>query len=97
MTRLLDGKAAAAALLEGLGVRVQALGARGISPTLALVRVGARPDAIAYENAVRRQAESLGIAVRLETLPDGAGADAGAGTGADTDAGTEARAQALQG
>ena len=69
MPRILDGKAAAAALAEKLRARIQSLAAEGITPCLAVLRVGDREDDVAYERGVSKKAASLGIALRRFSLP----------------------------
>ena len=57
----------------GLNARVtqdvEALKARGITPTLAIVRVGERPDDLSYERGAVKRAEALGVAVAKCALP----------------------------
>ena len=69
---LLSGKEVAARLDEETGRRASALTQRGNVPTLAIVRVGQRPDDLSYERTVTKRAERLGIAVRLFALPSDA-------------------------
>ncbi len=64
------GAPAAAALDEKTGAAVQALKARGISPTLAILRVGARDGDLSYERGAVKRCEKLGIALRLTALPE---------------------------
>ena len=58
---------------SGLNARimkdVEALKARGITPTLAIVRVGERPDDLSYERGAVKRAEALGLAVAKCSLP----------------------------
>ena len=61
---LLKGGPAAAALNEKTAARAAALAAQGVTPTLAVVRVGAREDDLAYERGVLARCGKLGIAVR---------------------------------
>ena len=61
---LLKGGPAAAALNETTAARAAALTAQGVTPTLAVVRVGAREDDLAYERGVLARCGKLGIAVR---------------------------------
>ncbi len=70
MTRLLRGAPVAAAITEDLRVRSDVLRARGVVPTLAVVRVGERADARAYEARIRRCCAAAGIEVRTEALPE---------------------------
>lgn len=69
MPQLLTGKEVVAALGENLRERIARLASCGITPTLALVRVGERPDDLSYERTAVKRAEGLGIAVRLFALP----------------------------
>lgn len=75
MPQLLLGKPVIAALGEDISVRVAALSARGIVPTLAIVRMGERPDDLSYERTAFKRAEKLGIAVRSFALPESASHD----------------------
>ena len=63
MATLLRGAPVATALCERLAGRIEALEQAGITPGLAIVRVGERPDDIAYERAASRRAERLGDAL----------------------------------
>lgn len=69
MAELLKGKPVVDAMAESLGKRIEALKAKGIVPTLAIVRVGARPDDLSYERTALKRAESLGVATRVFELP----------------------------
>ena len=68
LAEILKGAPAAAALTEELAARTAALKARGIEPSLAIVRVGARGDDLAYERGAIKRCEKVGIAVRLYEL-----------------------------
>lgn len=69
MAELLKGAPVARALTEELGARVAALLARGVTPGLAILRVGERPDDLSYERAALRRCEKVGISVRRVALP----------------------------
>ena len=69
MPNLLFGKPVIDAIAAEMQSRVEALAQRGIMPTLAIVRVGERPDDMSYERTALKRAESLGIAVRRMVLP----------------------------
>lgn len=69
MAELLKGAPVAASLTEELAERVSALEARGITPTLAIVRVGERDDDLSYERGALKRAEKTGVAVRSFVLP----------------------------
>lgn len=49
------------------------LQARGISPRLAIVRMGERPDDLAYERSLEKAAKAIGISVEVHELPEDAG------------------------
>ncbi len=66
----LDGKALAAELAVELASQVQALKARGISPGLGTVLVGADPASEAYIGAKHRACEDVGIASIHAQLDD---------------------------
>lgn len=69
MTKLLTGKEVSAALAESLVPRIARLAEAGVVPTVALVRMGERPDDVSYERTAVKRAEALGIAVRDFVLP----------------------------
>lgn len=70
MTRLLKGAEVTAVLNQQLIRRAAALKQRGVAPLLALVRVGAHADDIAYEQGVLKRAESIGVETRRFLLPE---------------------------
>ena len=70
MAVLLKGKPVADALCEQLKERVAGLLASGVTPTLAIVRVGAREDDLAYERGAQKRCELLGLGLRKFLLPD---------------------------
>lgn len=70
MAELLKGAPVAAALTEELTGRVQALNAAGITPTLAILRVGERPDDVSYETAAIKRCAKVGVAVKRFPLPE---------------------------
>lgn len=63
MAELWKGAPVAAALSEQIAARVEALKARGITPTLAIVRIGERPEDLSYERGACKRCGSLGIEV----------------------------------
>ena len=63
MAELLKGKPVADALCEGLVPRIEALRNDGTVPTLAIVRVGAREDDLAYERSIEKRFAALGLDV----------------------------------
>ncbi|GHU67362.1 bifunctional protein FolD [Clostridia bacterium] len=64
MAEILYGKNAAAAINEALIRETEALKAGGTNPTLAIVRVGARGDDVAYERGAVKRCEMIGIDVK---------------------------------
>ena len=68
MAQLWKGAPLPAALTEQLSQRAQALVAKGITPTLAIVRVGERPEDLSYERGALKRCEKVGIAVRQYLL-----------------------------
>lgn len=64
MAQLWKGAPVAAALTERLIPRAQALVKKGVTPTLAIVRVGERPEDLSYERGALKRCEKVGIAVR---------------------------------
>jgi len=55
---------------EGLLREVEELAAKGIVPQLAIVRVGARPDDLAYERGAMKRMASVGIHCTVVELPE---------------------------
>lgn len=62
--KLLRGKEVTDALNERLVQRSEDLRSKGISPTLAIVRVGERPDDMAYERGAMNRAEKTSVDVK---------------------------------
>lgn len=75
MAQLLTGKEVSAALKEKMAVQVQDLTAAGKTPTLAILRVGERPDDLSYERSAMKVAAGLGIEARQFVLPADASQD----------------------
>lgn len=70
MAELLKGAPVAAALTAALAARCGTLKEKGVAPTLAIVRVGERPDDISYENAAVRRCAKTGVEVKRFLLPE---------------------------
>lgn len=64
------GAPVAQALTERLIVKANQLKVQGIVPTLAIVRVGERPEDLSYERGALKRCEKVGIRVRQFTLPE---------------------------
>ena len=69
MAKLLEGKLVAAAMKDKQTLQVKELEAKGVAPTLGIIRVGERPDDISYEKGATKRCEGVGVAVKLFTLP----------------------------
>lgn len=68
MAELLRGKPVADALGEVMKKDVAALKEQGITPTLAILRVGERDDDMSYERGAMKRCESVGVAVKNVVL-----------------------------
>ena len=69
MAQIWKGAPVAAALNEKTKAAAQALRDNGVIPTLAIIRVGERPDDIAYETGACKRAAAVGVAVLQLILP----------------------------
>ena len=69
MAMILKGAPVVAAMNEANAARCEALKAKGITPTLAVVRVGSREDDLSYERGVMARCGKVGVAVRQYLLP----------------------------
>ena len=72
MATILKGAPVVAAMNEANAARCAALNARGVTPTLAVVRVGARPDDLSYEKGVLTRCGKVGVEVKQFLLPENA-------------------------
>lgn len=70
MAQLLKGAEVVSALNERIKADVSALVSRGVLPTLAILRVGEKPDDLAYERGAIKRAETVGVAVKQIVLPE---------------------------
>lgn len=69
MASLLTGKEVSNAVKERVTEKVKTLVQSGVTPTLAILRVGERPDDLSYERSAIKVAQTLGIDVRSMVLP----------------------------
>ncbi|MDR3304171.1 MAG: bifunctional 5,10-methylenetetrahydrofolate dehydrogenase/5,10-methenyltetrahydrofolate cyclohydrolase [Treponema sp.] len=69
MAQLLKGKEVVDAMMASIQRDVTALKARGVAPTLGIIRVGERDDDISYEKGATKRAEGAGVAIRNYLLP----------------------------
>ena len=73
MAKQLLGKEVTAALNAKLQSKADELKAKGVSPTLGIVRVGERPDDLSYERGATKRAELIGVAVEKFVFPEDVG------------------------
>ena len=76
MAEILKGKEVVAAMKEKMIADVEALQAKGVQPTLAIVRVGERGDDISYEKGAMTRCKGIGVEVKNFVLPADADQDA---------------------
>ena len=76
MATILKGAPVVAAMNEANAARCAAMQEKGIVPTLAVVRVGARPDDLSYEKGVLTRCGKVGVVVKQFLLPEDAAQDA---------------------
>ena len=69
MAMLLKGAAAAGAITAHLQEEVAALKENGVTPCLAILRVGEREDDLSYERGAVKRCTSIGVAVKNVVLP----------------------------
>ena len=69
MATILKGAPVVAAMNERNAALCEQLKAKGITPTLAVVRVGEREDDLSYERGVMTRCGKVGVAVRQFVLP----------------------------
>ncbi len=70
MAKLLKGKEVAAALNEQSAQKAAALKEKGITPTLAILRVGEKGDDISYEKGAMKRCAAVGVEVKNVVLPE---------------------------
>ncbi|MDR3161714.1 MAG: bifunctional 5,10-methylenetetrahydrofolate dehydrogenase/5,10-methenyltetrahydrofolate cyclohydrolase [Spirochaetaceae bacterium] len=70
MGQLLSGKEVAEALTAVMKKDVEALKAKGITPTLGIIRVGEKGPDISYEKGATKRCEEVGAAVKNYVLPE---------------------------
>ena len=72
MAKRLLGKEVNEALVANLLERTTALRAKGIVPTLGIVRVGANPSDLSYEKGATTKGEQVGVDIKKFELPEDA-------------------------
>ncbi|WP_458861790.1 bifunctional 5,10-methylenetetrahydrofolate dehydrogenase/5,10-methenyltetrahydrofolate cyclohydrolase [Acidaminobacterium chupaoyuni] len=71
MAELLKGNAVTAAMKETMLAKIAQLKEAGVSPQMAIVRCGARPDDLSYEAGALKRFSGLGIGIKVIELPLG--------------------------
>ena len=69
MAEQLKGKAVVDAMKTDLSQRVESLKAKGITPKLGIIRVGARADDLFYEGGAKKTCDSVGMAYEVFEYP----------------------------
>lgn len=69
MAMLMPGGPVGKALSEKTARNAARLQALGVTPTLEVIRVGQRPEDMAYERAAMKRAQAVGVQVRQTLLP----------------------------
>lgn len=70
MAEVLKGKEVVSQLNDEIKGRSEKLQKQGIQPVLAVVRLGERPDDLAYERGLTKRAEKTGVTVRKCVYPE---------------------------
>ena len=70
MEHILKGLPVANAITEAIAADAEDLRSKGVTPTLAIVRVGERPDDLAYERGAMKRAEKCGVEVVNEVFAE---------------------------
>ena len=65
----MKGAEVVTALNEKMAKEIAALKEKGVSPTLAILRVGERDDDVSYEKGAIKRCETVGVAVKSVVLP----------------------------
>ena len=73
MAEILKGAPVTAALNEKMAAKAAALKKQGVIPTLAILRVGERPDDLSYERGAAKRCAAVGVNVRNVVLPEDVG------------------------
>lgn len=70
MSEVLKAKPVADSMKDEMIKRVEALKAKGITPKLAIIRVGARPDDLYYEGGAKKTCSSVGMECQVFEYPE---------------------------
>lgn len=69
-SQIIKGKPVADKISENLKEEVKLLNEKGISPKLSIVRVGSRPDDLAYERGALKRCQNIGIETEVIALDE---------------------------
>lgn len=69
MAERLAGKTVADAMKAELSQKVEAIKAKGFTPKLGIIRVGARPDDLFYEGGAKKTCEAVGMSYQVFEYP----------------------------
>jgi len=69
----LRGKPVADAMKEDLLKRVEQLKAKGLTPKIGIIRVGANPDDLFYEGGIKKTSDGVGMAYEIFEHPEDIG------------------------
>ena len=72
MAKRLLGTEVNEALVASLQTRAAALKEKGVTPTLAILRLGENPSDLSYEKGATKRAEEIGVAIKNFILPESA-------------------------
>lgn len=75
MVVIMKGADVVKSMKEKMLKDVESLKSEGINPCLAIMRVGARPDDLAYERGAVKRCEGLGIKCAVKEYPESIGQD----------------------
>ena len=70
MAKRLLGKEVNEALVASLQTRAATLKEKGVTPTLAILRLGENPSDLSYEKGATKRAEEIGVAIKNFILPE---------------------------
>ena len=70
MAERLKGKPVADAMKEDLVKRIEELKAKGITPKIGIIRVGANPDDLFYEGGIKKTSDGIGMAYEIYEHPE---------------------------
>lgn len=70
MGEIIKGKPVADKITEDLINEVQELKAKGTTPKLSIIRVGAKPDDLAYEKGALARCQKIGVEVEVKELKE---------------------------